>query len=117
MQQSSKLRSRMIERHRILIRNCDSYEGLAQGRYDRVAVRSSVDNVRLTQALAEELRSMMSLLGKNASPPSTAGSTRSQDPTRPRKNGINSNSPNRQAVLGASKRLPIAVRRFARAWR
>jgi threonine-phosphate decarboxylase len=53
---ASKLRSRLIANHRILIRNCDSYEGLAPGRYIRVAVRTYEDNCRLTQALAEELR-------------------------------------------------------------
>ena len=56
MPAASDLRSRLIERHRILIRNCDSYEGLAPGRYVRVAVRSPEDNCRLIQAFAEELR-------------------------------------------------------------
>jgi histidinol-phosphate/aromatic aminotransferase/cobyric acid decarboxylase-like protein len=46
----------MIAKHRILIRNCDSYEGLTAGRYARVAVRSGADNARLTQALAVELK-------------------------------------------------------------
>jgi threonine-phosphate decarboxylase len=53
---ASELRLRMIDRHRILIRNCDSYEGLAPGSYVRVAVRSGSENARLTEALAEELR-------------------------------------------------------------
>jgi threonine-phosphate decarboxylase len=53
---TSELRMRMAANHRVLIRNCDSYEGLATGRYLRVAVRSFEDNRRLTQALAEELR-------------------------------------------------------------
>jgi threonine-phosphate decarboxylase len=56
MPASSELRARLIARHRILIRNCDSYEGLAPGRYVRVAVRAHDDNCRLIQALAEELR-------------------------------------------------------------
>lgn len=56
MPPASELRSRLIHRHHILIRNCDSYEGLSPGRYVRVAVRSGSDNVRLTEALAEELR-------------------------------------------------------------
>jgi len=55
MPPASELRTRMIHRHHILIRNCDSYEGLSPGRYVRVAVRSASDNVRLTEALAEEL--------------------------------------------------------------
>ena len=53
---SSDLRSRLINRHRILIRNCDSYEGLAPGRYIRVAVRFREENIRLIHALAEELK-------------------------------------------------------------
>jgi threonine-phosphate decarboxylase len=56
MPTASELRSRLIARHRMLIRNCDSYEGLAPGRYVRIAVRSSEENWRLIQALAEELR-------------------------------------------------------------
>jgi threonine-phosphate decarboxylase len=55
MPASSDLRSRLIAKHRILIRNCDSYEGLVQGRYVRVAVRSPADNERLIQALTQEL--------------------------------------------------------------
>ncbi len=57
MPPSSALRSRLIARHRILVRNCDSYEGLMPGRYVRVAVRSGAENGRLIQALAEELTS------------------------------------------------------------
>ncbi len=55
MPPAAELRMRMVTVHQILIRNCDSYEGPAPGRYVRVAVRSSADNVRLTQALGEEL--------------------------------------------------------------
>jgi len=56
MPAASELRARLIAKHRILIRNCDSYEGLAPGRYIRVAVRASGENCRLIQALAEELK-------------------------------------------------------------
>ncbi|HWF08701.1 MAG TPA: hypothetical protein VG297_09560, partial [Bryobacteraceae bacterium] len=52
---SSELRTRLISTHRILIRNCDSYEGLAPGRFIRLAVRSAEENRRLIEALAEEL--------------------------------------------------------------
>jgi threonine-phosphate decarboxylase len=55
MPASSELRAQLINRHHILIRNCDSYEGLVRGRYVRVAVRSKADNSRLVKALAEEL--------------------------------------------------------------
>jgi len=56
MRPASELRLRLLRRHKILIRNCDSYEGLLPGRYVRVAVRSTVDNSRLIQALTDELR-------------------------------------------------------------
>jgi threonine-phosphate decarboxylase len=55
MPSSAELRTRMIARHRILIRNCDSYESLALGRYVRVAVRTAKENKRLISALGEEL--------------------------------------------------------------
>lgn len=55
MPASSELRSRLIAKHRILIRNCDSYEELGQRRYVRVAVRFPADNERLIQALRQEL--------------------------------------------------------------
>jgi threonine-phosphate decarboxylase len=51
MPAAGELRSWLIAKHRILIRNCDSYEGLTPGRYVRVAVHSSEDNCRLIQAL------------------------------------------------------------------
>jgi len=57
MPPASELRRRLIQRHSLLIRNCDSYEGLAPGRYIRVAVRSAVENRCLVKALAEELGS------------------------------------------------------------
>ena len=44
---AAALRRSLIARHRILIRDCDSYEGLAMGRYIRVAVLSSEENCRL----------------------------------------------------------------------
>ncbi|HXP84654.1 MAG TPA: threonine-phosphate decarboxylase CobD [Bryobacteraceae bacterium] len=56
MRSSAELRTRLIERHRILVRNCDSYEGLARRRYMRVAVRTAEENARLVAALSEELR-------------------------------------------------------------
>jgi len=51
-----ELRSRLIAKHRILIRNCDSYENLEPGRYIRVAVRSHDDNAQLVSALHDLLR-------------------------------------------------------------
>jgi len=54
MPAAAVLRERMILQHRILIRNCDSYEGLAQGRYVRVAVRSREENLRLVRGFGGE---------------------------------------------------------------
>ncbi len=56
MPRSSQLRVRMARNHRILIRNCDSYEGLETGRWIRLAVRSGPENIRLIQALDREVR-------------------------------------------------------------
>jgi threonine-phosphate decarboxylase len=56
MPTASELRARLARKHRILIRSCDSYEGLMPGRYVRVAVRSAAANCRLIQACADELR-------------------------------------------------------------
>lgn len=55
MPNSTDLRARMLERHRLLVRNCDSFEGLEHGRFVRVAVRTTEENERLTDALREEL--------------------------------------------------------------
>jgi threonine-phosphate decarboxylase len=48
---AAALRASLIESHRILIRNCDSYEGLAPSRFVRVAVRAREENCRLVEAL------------------------------------------------------------------
>lgn len=53
MPPAAALRASLIEKHRILIRNCDSYEGLAPGRFVRVAVRTREENCRLAQAMGE----------------------------------------------------------------
>jgi len=56
MPAASKLSASLIVKHRILIRNCDSYEGLGRGRYVRVAVRSHKENCLLIEALTDELK-------------------------------------------------------------
>jgi threonine-phosphate decarboxylase len=56
MPTASEVRARLVTKYRILIRSCDSYEGLTRGRYVRVAVRSAAENCRLIQALADELK-------------------------------------------------------------
>ncbi len=53
---AARLRERLIREHRILVRNCDSYEGLETGRYIRVAVRSATENSRLLHALETVLK-------------------------------------------------------------
>jgi threonine-phosphate decarboxylase len=58
MPAASELRTRLIGNHRILIRNCDSYEGLEAGRCVRVAVRSGEENGRLVRAMGEEFKPM-----------------------------------------------------------
>jgi len=55
MPAASGLRASLIAKHRILIRNCDSYEGLERGRFVRVAVHFREENCRLVEALADEL--------------------------------------------------------------
>jgi threonine-phosphate decarboxylase len=53
---AARIRERLISEHSILIRNCDSYEGLERGRYIRVAVRSASENERLLSALKSVLK-------------------------------------------------------------
>ena len=48
---SSMLRESLIQTQRILVRNCDSFDGLEGGRYIRIAVRGHSDNQALVQAL------------------------------------------------------------------
>lgn len=50
------LRDRLIAKHRILVRDCSTYEGLTDGRFIRVAVRDRADNERLVAALDEARR-------------------------------------------------------------
>jgi threonine-phosphate decarboxylase len=57
MPAGAELRARLLARHRILIRNCDSYEGLSPGRYIRVAVRSQAENSQLIWSLTREIGS------------------------------------------------------------
>lgn len=58
MPNSAELRTKLLARHLILVRDCDSYEGLRSGRYLRVAVRAAIDNGRLIRALREELSAL-----------------------------------------------------------
>jgi threonine-phosphate decarboxylase len=51
----SFLNERLIIEHHILIRDCDSYEGLERGMYMRVAVKDDTANRKLIHALKEVL--------------------------------------------------------------
>lgn len=51
----STLHERLLIEHRILIRDCDSYEGLEPGMYMRVAVKDGTANLKLIHALKEVL--------------------------------------------------------------
>lgn len=53
---AASIRERLISGHRILVRNCDSYEGLERGRYLRVAVRTATDNGRLIEAFKQVVK-------------------------------------------------------------
>jgi threonine-phosphate decarboxylase len=48
---AADVRDRLIREHAILVRDCDSFDGLEGGRYLRVAVRTEDDNQKLTAAL------------------------------------------------------------------
>ena len=52
---ATDIRERLIRGHAILVRECDSFEGLERGRYLRVAVRRESENGRLVEALASVL--------------------------------------------------------------
>ncbi len=52
---SSELCCKLLQAHRIMLRNCDSYEGLAQGRYVRAAVKLPAENDRLIAAFHQLL--------------------------------------------------------------
>jgi threonine-phosphate decarboxylase len=48
---STELRAQLIRQYRIVVRDCRSFEGMADGRFIRVAVRTRADNDRLVEAL------------------------------------------------------------------
>jgi threonine-phosphate decarboxylase len=55
---STRLRAHLIRQHRIVVRDCRSFDGMADGRFVRVAVRSRVDNDRLVDALRAAIQEM-----------------------------------------------------------
>jgi histidinol-phosphate/aromatic aminotransferase/cobyric acid decarboxylase-like protein len=52
---AAELVERLILDHGIVVRDCSSYEGLADGGYVRVGVRERPDNLRLVRALSSAL--------------------------------------------------------------
>jgi threonine-phosphate decarboxylase len=50
-----QVRQALIREHAIVVRECDSFEGIERGCYLRVAVRGEDDNARLIKALASVL--------------------------------------------------------------
>lgn len=55
---STELRAQLIRQCRIVVRDCCSFDGMADGRFIRVAVRSRADNDRLVDALRVALQEM-----------------------------------------------------------
>ncbi len=55
---SVEIREQLIRNHGILVRECDSFEGIERGRYVRVAVRLEAENTRLIEALANVLQGL-----------------------------------------------------------
>jgi threonine-phosphate decarboxylase len=53
---STDLRTQLIHRYHIVVRDCRSFDGLADGRFIRVAVRTRADNERLVEAIHAVLK-------------------------------------------------------------
>jgi threonine-phosphate decarboxylase len=53
---STRVRARLIADHRLVVRDCRSFDGLSSGRFIRVAVRHRADNARLVRALESVLK-------------------------------------------------------------
>ena len=51
-----QVRDRLIREHAILVRECESFEGVEPGHYIRVAVRNEQENARLVEALERVLQ-------------------------------------------------------------
>lgn len=49
---AAEVRDRLIREHAIIVRDCDSFEGLESARYLRMAVRKEDENARLIEGLA-----------------------------------------------------------------
>ncbi len=54
-----QVRGRLIVDHAILVRECDSFQGLEPGRYLRIAVRTSTENQRLVGSLQQVFQELL----------------------------------------------------------
>ena len=52
---STRLRAQLIRRAGVIVRDCRSFDGMADGRFVRVAVRSRLENERLVEAIRSAL--------------------------------------------------------------
>jgi threonine-phosphate decarboxylase len=55
---STDLRTHLIRKHHLVVRDCRSFDGMSDGRFIRVAVRTRADNQRLAYAIRSVLREM-----------------------------------------------------------
>jgi threonine-phosphate decarboxylase len=55
---STQLQTQLIRRCRIVVRDCRSFDGMADGRFIRVGVRTAADNERLVEGLRSALQEM-----------------------------------------------------------
>jgi threonine-phosphate decarboxylase len=55
---STDLRTQLIYRYHIVVRDCRSFDGMADGRFIRVAVRTRADNEQLVEAIRSVLQEM-----------------------------------------------------------
>jgi histidinol-phosphate/aromatic aminotransferase/cobyric acid decarboxylase-like protein len=53
---STELRAQLIRQYRIVVRDCRSFDGMEDGRFIRVAVRTWAENDRLVEALCSLLQ-------------------------------------------------------------
>jgi threonine-phosphate decarboxylase len=53
---STELRAQLIRQYRIVVRDCRSFDGMADGGFIRVAVRARADNDRLVKALCSSFQ-------------------------------------------------------------
>jgi len=55
---STLLRTQLIRKHRLVVRDCRSFDGMEDGRFIRVAVRARADNERFVAAVQSVLQEM-----------------------------------------------------------